>query len=592
MATNANFHVNPENVPWGDWTNWDDDGAPHGKFTMGKNRADLVAIFIGIFIVFVERGLWTLIKFFVFLYTRRRHLRRQHIQQQVADPQPAVLLDGISHQMQTVLQNISGSSVHIASAYVKIWIANGFLEKKVAGRTLPLISVALISFGFFVVAMPLMVAFLLLDNQGDQVLIRSKMCGFWAANSADNEVTSFNALKNETWAAVTYVDSCYEGNAESALCDRFLPQRQLPMLSETNGQCPFDKEMCLSQDEYPAFVMKTDVLDSHIHFGINSPKDDRVTMQRITTCAPLAVNDFVKIHNSTMPEEKITSVYFGKSNFSPQTYNVSNFQVFAKSSYNLEYVANGTSSGSSFDPISQLQRDDADISIILLNNNWVPVQGINGACRDPIFSATENRLSPSSDYFLPDNLVTAIGCTDQYIFGNPVTKEFTEPASWIDSAFNADFAKGLSRRQAAAYFTLSWSPSARGVGSEIAILGAEALRAKKYPGLVMGFQNPIPNDQWKKEVEYWFKIGLAKMQLLPINIAMGPLDPTLPGMKDMLPNMASGRDDIVDIICSSQKVHNTEFKNFHSHGSLALKRRGLPHRTGRAEKCGAAREGG
>ncbi|KAH6982631.1 hypothetical protein EDB80DRAFT_251000 [Ilyonectria destructans] len=566
MAINSNFYVKPDYVRRGGWTNWNGNAVSGGKITMGKNSADLVAIFIGIFIVFVEGGLWTLLTLFLFKWNRRRRLRRHAIQQQGN-------LDALYHQEMTILRN-SDSATAIASAYLKLWSTWGFTNSRVAWRTLPLILLAVLSFLFFLIGVPFIAAFQLLENQGDEVLIQSPNCGFWLASLADDPVAGFNALRNQSWEAVTYVDSCYEGSAELALCDRFLPRRQLPVFSWTNGECPFDKKICLSKDKFPAFVMKTEVLDSHTDFGINAPKHERVKMQRTTTCAPLDVSKYTKIHGTDILGEKMTSLYFGKTPYSPQTYNVSSLQFVAKGSYNLDvvtnYMANGASYSATFEPITELQRDDADTSIIMLNNNGIPIPGINGPCSDPFFSATEKHLTLFPDYYLPDNPVTAIGCVDQYEFGNPVSREWTKPASWTDATSNITFIKGLSRRQASAYISIGWTAGLVGIGSDVMILGAEVLRARKYPGLVAGFQTPIPNDQWKKEVEYWFKIGLAKMQLLRLNIAMGPQDPNMPGLKNVLPVISAGRDDMVDIICSSQKIHNTEFKNFHRLGFITL----------------------
>ncbi|KAF7553351.1 hypothetical protein G7Z17_g3704 [Cylindrodendrum hubeiense] len=554
MATNTNFYVKPEYVERGGWTNWDGNAISHGQITVGKNLGDLIAVFMGMFITLVEGGLWTILAIFIFDISRnRRHHPRSSQQDGCPPPPPLGNMDGLYHQQQTVLRN-GGSSIYIASTYLKLWMTWGFLNWSNAGRNLPVMFLALLSFSFFFVAMPFITAYRLVEHQGDVVMIRSPNCGFWTTNLIDNEATGYNNFKNQSWEAMTYVDSCYEGDAESALCDKFLPQRQLPV-----------------HKEFPAFTMETQYLDSHKDFGINAPKDDRINMKRITTCAPLNINNFTKIHNGTLPGEEITSVYFGRSANSLQTYNVSNYQFTAKPGYNLDYYGNGTAYGATFEPISELQHDDADVSIILFNNNGIFIQGEDGACTDPMFSATKIRINTDPDYYLADNLITGIGCIDQYSFSNPVSGEYTKLASWQDASKNATFVDGLSRRQFAAYITLGSSQGyPGGIGIDTRILSSEALRAKKHPGLVFYLQAPIPNDQWKKEVEYWFKIGLAKMQLLPLKVAMGPPDPTIPGLDNILPLLSAGQDDLVDMICSSQKVHNPDFKNLHRFGTIVL----------------------
>ncbi|KAL6364448.1 hypothetical protein LRP88_01849 [Fusarium phalaenopsidis] len=101
-------------------------------------------------------------------------------------------------------------------------------------------------------------------------------------------------------------------------------------------------------------------------------------------------------------------------------------------------------------------------------------------------------------------------------------------------------------------------------------LRIEALRAKKYPGLHHGVQNPLPNDQWTREVEYWFMIGLAKVQLGVVKVALGPQNPDNFGMRDNTTWVVQKRKDLMDYVCSSQKIHSLEFKNLHKAGFIAL----------------------
>lgn len=200
-------------------------------------------------------------------------------------------------------------------------------------------------------------------------------------------------------------------------------------------------------------------------------------------------------------------------------------------------------------------------------------QGTDGPCRDPFFSATNQSLLIQKDYYWPDKPITAIGCTDQYAFGNPVTGQWTKPMAVLDVSDWGNYTKDwhLSAKQTAAVAALAWSIfNSGGIDRVILGLQTEALLAKKTPGVFSGFQNPIPNDQWKKEVDYWFKIGLAKLQLHLISIAIGPLDPTLPDLQNMLPSMAADRKDLVQLICSSQKVHNVEFKNYNFVGFIVF----------------------
>jgi hypothetical protein len=85
------------------------------------------------------------------------------------------------------------------------------------------------------------------------------------------------------------------------------------------------------------------------------------------------------------------------------------------------YPANRTTYASTFTPIEGLTCKDADVLVVFLNNNNMPIKGIDGPCSDPFFSATNQSLLKHKDFYWLDNPITAIGCTDQYAFGNPVT---------------------------------------------------------------------------------------------------------------------------------------------------------------------------
>ncbi|KAM5386461.1 hypothetical protein ACJZ2D_000424 [Fusarium nematophilum] len=532
MASLSNLYVTSDHVRRGGWKNWDDGAASGGQITMLKEDAELLGIFIGIFLVFVAAGLWTLIAY-LFFQLNRRSRRKRRMRHQDLPQQPPDNFDGMYHQQQTILRN-GGSDIAIGLAFLKLWLAWG-RHPGALKRTLPVVVLALGSFGFFLVALPFITAQELFDKQGNEVLVQSPNCGFWSPDLQHHPLDASMVWTNKSFEAISYVDSCYESSVESALCDQFLPMRRLPIVK------------------------------------------DRIKLRRTTTCSPLNLDKFSKVMDGPLPGEKVTAVYLGPTagtNFT-YTYGVSNYQIVADASYSLQAfyrrIANDATYSSTFAPVPELHRSDADISIAFFKNNMIPVAGIDGPCKDPIFSATRKELAKMRGYWWPDNRLTAIGCVDQYEFGDPVSGGWTKPASYSDATTNTTFIKQLSKRQLAGFTKFIWSLGlAGGIDFVVDILGTEALRAKKYPGLRDKVQNPLPNDQWKREVEYWFMIGLAKVQLDVVNIAMGPADPTFPGIKDETSKVMADRDDILKIICSSQKVHNLEFKNLHRVGFIVL----------------------
>ncbi|KAL2671630.1 hypothetical protein Neosp_014220 [[Neocosmospora] mangrovei] len=510
MSPNPNFYVRPEFIKLGHWVNWNRSPASGGQITLPENDADLLNIFIGIFLTMVLAAFWAILAYCFFW---SRHVSSRN------DP---ARRDGLYHQQQATIQNIR-DPIAVSMALIDLCFAWRGTAQKAFRRSWSMILASSFTSGIFIIALPFIVALPMLDNIGNEVLISSPDCGFWAASIMDDPITGSTDLTNRTWEA-----------------------------------------------------MQTEALDSHKDFGINAPPPERVVLRRVTTCSPLNVADFTEVTEGDLPEEVMTGVYYGETINHESTYQVSNYKLKYEPHYTLRAfwhkVENGTTSSSTFKAISDLRRSDADVTVILLNNNLIPVQGQGDRpCRDPFFSATGRRLG--SGYYMPDDPITAIGCIDQYAFANPVLNQWTELMA-IGDTFNASRIISeirLSKPQVPSFSMLLFAlERAGGIDSVITALGAEALLAKKYPGLLAGYQNPLPDDQWKNEVRYWFNIGLAKLQLQLINIATGPPDTTLPGLINMLPVLSAGQDDIVKTICSSQKIRNVEFKNYHSSGLISL----------------------
>ncbi|KAI8712647.1 hypothetical protein NCS52_01363300 [Fusarium sp. LHS14.1] len=561
MASISNLYVKPEFVHRGGWRNWDKDAATSGQITMLKDDAELLSIFIGIFLVFVAAGLWTLIAYLIFQLNRRKRQKED-----------SSAFDGLYHQQQTILRNGS-SDVAVGSSFLKLWLAWGN-SPKVLKSTLPIAALALVSFGFFLIALPFITAMEMLDNQGNQVLIQSPNCGFWEPDT-DRQLGLFQAITTQTREAVSYVDNCYETDTESALCDQFLPERQLPIIRVVNVSCPFHESICLPRtkgDKHPAITIKTGELDSHKHFGINAPPEERIKLRRSVTCSPINIDRFSEVTEDIATGEKMMGIFFGRTATTDYTYGSSNKRIAIDPSYNLSRVAANTSYAQLFEPITELRRNDADITIAFLSNSFIAVSGIDGPCSDPFFSATKEMLQGDAvhGYYWPDNPVTGLGCIEQYQFSKAGSEEWTPLASFGDASTNLTFIDQLSIKQVAAFAPIQWAMRVSGIDQALDILRTEALRARKDPGMYNDLQHPLPNDQWIREVEYWFMIGLAKLQLGVVNVSLGPQDPKNSGMRDNTTWVVQKRKDLMDYVCSSQKIHSLEFKNLHKAGFIAL----------------------
>jgi len=326
MSPNSNFFVQSDHVYRGPWTNWQGGAAGGGRITIHKDQADWINILIGLFVGIIMSSFWRLVAF-AWSWFREKYTKDNK--------------DSLFLRQQIVLRN-EGEPLGVFRTFIELQYANRHRKGGTGWRlTWGTVVLAFLSAGVFLVVLPPVLSLVMVENQGIDTLIRSRYCGFWAAPLGINEVTGTTALTNQTWEAVTYVDSCYLSDAPSSLCDEHHVQRRLEKLAWTGGPCPFDDSICLASsstsEKLPAIVLQTEALNSHEHLGINSPPDERVLLQRTTTCSPLAVSNFTDVVAGDLPDEEMTTVYFGPSR-NNYTWQISNYRVRAGRHYNLKWV--------------------------------------------------------------------------------------------------------------------------------------------------------------------------------------------------------------------------------------------------------------
>ncbi|RMZ76738.1 hypothetical protein DV737_g4705, partial [Chaetothyriales sp. CBS 132003] len=150
--------------------------------------------------------------------------------------------------------------------------------------------------------------------------------------------------------------------------------------------------------------METDAIDSHLHLGINSKREDRLTYRRRTNCTVLNSTDYVTGWEADPEADDLASsrqttyAFFGPSNYKQTnwTYSYSNFsslydnftvqvmlpyQIDAEMSYGL---ADPQVSFNDFDVIPDLAQDSADVMLVFLSFTGMYTEEIN----DPCTSAT------------------------------------------------------------------------------------------------------------------------------------------------------------------------------------------------------------
>lgn len=199
----------------------------------------------------------------------------------------------------------------------------------------------------------------------------------------------------------------------------------------------------------------------------------------------------------------------------------------------------------SWEPIAELNRTNADVSVIFINQNSIKY---NEPVDDVVFSAHVSRTvslgSTSIPYYLGDYFTNVIGCTDQVQICNPLTT--CSPLTDYNSVIEVLDYLSLTDTQVAVAQRFTNNLIFQNAYHSVNGRGGAALRANE---LVTVLQSPaLPNNQWQIEVDGWFGVTLARMQQMIVEYAAGPPDMPLGGYI-RAPMIGSDRD-----LCAAQKI--------------------------------------
>ncbi|KAI9795054.1 MAG: hypothetical protein M1816_000076 [Peltula sp. TS41687] len=480
-------------IYYGAWTNWSHGRILGATITLSTRSGGLLTAFLAIFVAAAGAALWRILAFIA------------HQARTSQSPQ-----DGLHHQQQVILRN-TGSSGVASWEFLQLAYAWWRLAKRPFWRSLPLVLLALINMIAFAVAGVFSAE--VTKAAGTSVLVKGNLCGNWTLNSTDASTAFVHKTVNDTVTAMSYARSCYGGTYNPIQCNQYVKQ-SLPYTINRNDTCPFASNLCLRSDKgryYRAPIsLDTGNLSSHDDLGINSEAKNKILYRRKTTCAPLGDTGYITTFNYTeaqnqslgyfngQPGDVIDFFNFGPINGSrPTNFTFSYNRRAASVGYGYAFdavdFASGDGPNNSWTPIEALFRNDADVSLIFLSANDIIYAG---KIKDPIFQAT----TESKTFKEAGNNVTFY-TTDYCIYGR----------------------------------------------------GASALRAQE---VVRGlFSEPLPDNQWQAEVEYWFTIGLAKLQRYIVSYAAGV--PFYAANVSKGTYISKPSDAASQYVCDNQKVQVT-----------------------------------
>lgn len=531
-------------VYYGVWINWSRGQSDGSTMTLTTSGAGFMVAFLAIFVSVAGGSLWRILAFVI------------HQQRVAKSPS-----DGLHYQQQAILRNVATPGV---ASWQLLWLIPPWrkLSRRPFLRSLPLVLLALLNLSLFFAAGILVAE--VTRTPGSDVLVRSPNCGNWTLNDTDLILGFQSKTLNDTVSAATYARACYGGPSNTLECNQY-PVQSLPYSRTENVTCPFADGMCLRK--YPAIALDTGNISSHDHFGINAQGKDRITYRRRTTCAPLMSLGYTTSMNYTDAVNASIGDFRGMDgdvmdfyNYGPRSYKAdprSNYtlaynrrRAFMGTGYELESIdfTSGNHTENTWQPDKAVLRDDGDVSLMFLSANDILYYG---EVKDPIFAATspirsvmdngKNVTLYTSDYF-----VNPLGCVDQHQFCNPANQKCTKLDSYDSAVRSAQADLEYNSMQYGTVSTLSLNLYLSIMSQSIGGRGSAALRALE---MVSGlFSGPLPADQWKTEVEYWFTTGLAKVQKGFVEYAKGPTN--------VLENTYISKpfDSASHQLCNSQKV--------------------------------------
>jgi hypothetical protein len=228
-------------------------------------------------------------------------------------------------------------------------------------------------------------------------------------------------------------------------------------------------------------------------------------------------------------------------------------------------------------PIPEFNRTDADVTIFFLAQNSMSYDFPNS---DALFGANtiqQDKLSSTEDpliYYLPDRLISAMGCVDQFQICNPA---LSGPVSTngmlctpLDSIIHV-YGKASSIQLSATQVETCW-PIWRGaqfasMDNGVDGTGSSALKAQETVKDLSQITK-LPDDQWVIELEAWNAVALARIQVAVLEYATGPINVVEQGGEIIKPKPD---DKVGQNICRRQLILNvTGYQNFNMLGVMLI----------------------
>ncbi|KAI0411567.1 hypothetical protein F5X98DRAFT_380641 [Xylaria grammica] len=570
-------------VKLGVWTNWSRGPVFGATLTLDRQRGSLLISFTAFFVTIVAVRFWRLACSIL------------HRKLSVAERR-----DALYYQRQAIFRNSASAESALWSLIRVTWAWRHLSQTRSLYRTLPSIVFAAIILTAFSFASGFSSS--ISTAIGDEVLLDGTHCGYLdqftlTPEEAFQFSTSWEA--NLIANAASYAEQAYSPNNIGIFSSAIFVRRQLDTVSfNFEAPCPFQEHLCRSNSSN--LLLDSGYVDTGYQLGVNLRPDQSILFRQVVQCAPL-VTDGHKTPTDYYGLSNYTSYNYGRviSLLSPEddpnhTLTIKNIEFqyvppgsrVAPSGYLLNVLKSFTYHGvtlhGDFIPEPGLQRSGADIYLFFLSGNGV---GSSIPLHDPWyrFNAKSNAaLGPFNTNeprpaYRPSEEASPLGCTYQVQVckGASAKVESCGPLgsfndAWIDAAhlFGIDTADFTGSRYSSLgeimsayaanedasrflWFLQAISNNPTDLGLIVKKLGSQSLASHK--SLDKNIQGPLPDDQWKLDVTYWWNISLSALQATFINTACGSNNPDVSRLQTNATNPGQRS------ICDNQKILSTQY---------------------------------
>lgn len=502
-------------VRTGWWTDYDAGRIRGGRLTLKNQEAAALLGFLAVAVTFAGNRSWKILRFALYRCFRNTD----------ADVEDARKW---SHRIKLLLRNVITAASACWMFLTQAWESHG--KHSAPGGTIRLIQSAGLAIGAGVHVLAVVAAGILTSRILLGRMVVSKpldSCGQWEARDNASTLSYQSLRRNETVDSDNYVRNCYPQGVSLGILDcEKLFTRWLPHQVEHKARCPFGLDLCTLGDN--AFAMDSGPI-TFSSLGINSKFGLSLSVQRRSTCITVPGKPFLeKIYTSKdLPtiltgNETIWSYAFSISNGKNQSIwyrNPSSSQTYDLGAYHLIHE-----SPDIIEPLRPSSPRDHDPSIILLRSNGVLFRN---ASDDPWFSVhTKVNLSDGTsngDIWVADHFLNILACDERVRFCSSITNNCTAwmglfgPGKNIDTLIpllaGTKIGSAASQEVLQTVAAVALRQFYSSLPSSIQYRqGSEALQASRYL-LASGSQYLLAPEQWKVELDYWFSMALARLQL-------------------------------------------------------------------------------